>query len=229
MISVILALTFLIYSYNTVMPRVSYIKAMDVYLGVCFFFVFFSLIKLAIVKYLSQRLQVEKENSVVKPHPTTHSVRVFQFVQAMPMLHLTNDNHLLAVGNASSNNTTAAAANNAKSVAVVKRYPSAFCIEDLESGSRGLEPLRKSHTESMSPAPAQMSALTRMFRGGRQSEPRYVLCKNNLFTIHFSVSCMRNFHLVSQILFPFAFVIFCTCYFIIYMHKYTDQPRRCEP
>ena len=43
MISVILTLTLLIYSYNTVMPRVSYIKAMDVYLGSCFFFVFFCL------------------------------------------------------------------------------------------------------------------------------------------------------------------------------------------
>jgi hypothetical protein len=48
------------------MPRVSYIKAMDVYLGACFFFVFFSLIKLAIVKYMNQRLQVERENSVVR-------------------------------------------------------------------------------------------------------------------------------------------------------------------
>lgn len=65
MISVILTLTFLIYSYNTVMPRVSYIKAMDVYLGSCFFFVFFSLIKLAFVKYMRQRLHVERDHSVV--------------------------------------------------------------------------------------------------------------------------------------------------------------------
>ena len=34
MISIILAITFLVFSYNEMMPRVSYIKAMDVYLGV---------------------------------------------------------------------------------------------------------------------------------------------------------------------------------------------------
>ncbi|VDL77972.1 unnamed protein product [Nippostrongylus brasiliensis] len=34
MISIILAITFLIFSYNEMMPRVSYIKAMDIYLGV---------------------------------------------------------------------------------------------------------------------------------------------------------------------------------------------------
>lgn len=66
MISVILTLTLLIYSYNTVMPRVSYIKAMDVYLGSCFFFVFFCLIKLAFYKYMRQRLHVMKETSVVQ-------------------------------------------------------------------------------------------------------------------------------------------------------------------
>ncbi|KIH42753.1 hypothetical protein ANCDUO_27258, partial [Ancylostoma duodenale] len=32
MISIILAITFLIFSYNEMMPRVSYIKAMDIYL-----------------------------------------------------------------------------------------------------------------------------------------------------------------------------------------------------
>jgi uncharacterized BrkB/YihY/UPF0761 family membrane protein len=56
MISVLLTLTFLIYAYNSVMPRVSYAKAMDVYLGVCFLIVFLSLIKLAFTKYVNRRL-----------------------------------------------------------------------------------------------------------------------------------------------------------------------------
>ncbi|KAJ1357783.1 exp1-like protein [Parelaphostrongylus tenuis] len=60
MISIILTITFLLFSYNEVMPRVSYIKAMDVYLGVCFCTVFFSLIKLAIVKYMRQRLRLTR-------------------------------------------------------------------------------------------------------------------------------------------------------------------------
>ncbi|XGW07374.1 hypothetical protein V3C99_010507 [Haemonchus contortus] len=62
MISIILAITFLIFSYNEMMPRVSYIKAMDIYLGVCFMIVFLSLIKLAFVKYMRQRLRMESES-----------------------------------------------------------------------------------------------------------------------------------------------------------------------
>ncbi|WKX95614.1 hypothetical protein Q1695_012236 [Nippostrongylus brasiliensis] len=62
MISIILAITFLIFSYNEMMPRVSYIKAMDIYLGVCFMIVFLSLIKLAFVKYMRQRIKIESES-----------------------------------------------------------------------------------------------------------------------------------------------------------------------
>ncbi|VDO53303.1 unnamed protein product [Haemonchus placei] len=65
MISIILTITFLLFSYNEVMPRVSYIKAMDVYLGVCFCIVFCSLIKLAIIKYMRQRLKITRETSIV--------------------------------------------------------------------------------------------------------------------------------------------------------------------
>ncbi|VDD94956.1 unnamed protein product [Enterobius vermicularis] len=65
MISIILAITFLVFSYNEMMPRVSYIKAMDVYLGVCFMIVFLSLIKLAFVKYMRQRLKLNKDTSLV--------------------------------------------------------------------------------------------------------------------------------------------------------------------
>ncbi|KAK6737535.1 hypothetical protein RB195_019938 [Necator americanus] len=65
MISIILTITFLLFSYNEVMPRVSYIKAMDVYLGVCFCIVFCSLIKLAIVKYMRQRLRLTRDTSIV--------------------------------------------------------------------------------------------------------------------------------------------------------------------
>jgi gamma-aminobutyric acid receptor subunit beta len=65
MIAIILTITFLLFSYNAVMLRVSYIKAMDVYLGVCFVIVFFSLIKLALVKYMRQRLRMTRDTSIV--------------------------------------------------------------------------------------------------------------------------------------------------------------------
>ncbi|KAM3718610.1 Gamma-aminobutyric acid receptor [Dirofilaria immitis] len=63
MVSIILAITFLIFSYNEMMPRVSYIKAMDIYLGVCFMAVFLSLIKLALVKFMRQRINNERKRS----------------------------------------------------------------------------------------------------------------------------------------------------------------------
>uniref|UniRef100_A0A914MX55 Uncharacterized protein n=1 Tax=Meloidogyne incognita TaxID=6306 RepID=A0A914MX55_MELIC len=59
MISIILTITFLLFSYNEVMPRVSYLKALDIWLAVCFMIVFLSLIKLAIMKYMRQRLKIE--------------------------------------------------------------------------------------------------------------------------------------------------------------------------
>ncbi|CAI2344998.1 unnamed protein product [Caenorhabditis sp. 36 PRJEB53466] len=62
MISIILAITFLIFSYNEMMPRVSYIKAMDIYLGVCFMIVFLSLIKLALVKYMRQKIMMTSDS-----------------------------------------------------------------------------------------------------------------------------------------------------------------------
>ncbi|VDM93088.1 unnamed protein product [Litomosoides sigmodontis] len=57
MVSIILAITFLIFSYNEMMPRVSYIKAIDIYLGVCFMTVFLSLIKIAFLKFMRQKLK----------------------------------------------------------------------------------------------------------------------------------------------------------------------------
>ncbi|VDM11235.1 unnamed protein product [Wuchereria bancrofti] len=63
MVSIILAITFLIFSYNEMMPRVSYIKAMDIYLGVCFMAVFLSLIKIAFVKFMRQKLNKDRKRS----------------------------------------------------------------------------------------------------------------------------------------------------------------------
>ncbi|KAH7727426.1 Protein LGC-35 a [Aphelenchoides avenae] len=65
MISIILTITFLLFSYNEVMPRVSYLKALDIWLAVCFMVVFLSLIKLAVLKYMRQRLRITQDTSIV--------------------------------------------------------------------------------------------------------------------------------------------------------------------
>lgn len=52
------------------MPKVGYIKAMDVFMGICFFLVFLSLIKLSVHKYL-QSLSKRKKMMIDGPTPET--------------------------------------------------------------------------------------------------------------------------------------------------------------
>lgn len=69
MIQIILAVIFLNFTQNTVMPKVSYVKAIDVYMGACLFFVFLSLIKLSFTKYSTQgddvRSPTSESNNVI--------------------------------------------------------------------------------------------------------------------------------------------------------------------
>ncbi len=65
LIAVILAIILLSYSQNSTMPRVSYLKVIDIYLGACFIFTFFSLAKLVLLKYVGKRCREQNrdENS----------------------------------------------------------------------------------------------------------------------------------------------------------------------
>ncbi|CDW56043.1 Neur chan LBD domain containing protein [Trichuris trichiura] len=69
MFAIILAIIFLSFSFNAVMPKVSYIKArrggvMDLYLGACFIFAFLSLSKLIVVKLLHRQIKKRKQSTV---------------------------------------------------------------------------------------------------------------------------------------------------------------------
>lgn len=59
-LGVILAIIFLAYAYNSVMPRVSYVKLLDLYLAACFLFVFLSLGKLVILKYCRKSYMLKR-------------------------------------------------------------------------------------------------------------------------------------------------------------------------
>lgn len=62
-LAVILAIIFLAYAYNSVMPRVSYVKLLDLYMCSCFLFVFLSLAKLVIIKYFCNKWAKENNRS----------------------------------------------------------------------------------------------------------------------------------------------------------------------
>ncbi|KAK7583759.1 hypothetical protein V9T40_004722 [Parthenolecanium corni] len=56
----VLTMTTLMSSTNAALPKISYIKSIDVYLGTCFVMVFASLLEYATVGYMSKRLQMRK-------------------------------------------------------------------------------------------------------------------------------------------------------------------------
>merc|ERR1719357_2024439 len=59
-VTTVLTMTTLISSTNSALPKVSYVKSIDVYLGFCFFMVFASLLEYASVGYMAKRIQMRK-------------------------------------------------------------------------------------------------------------------------------------------------------------------------
>jgi hypothetical protein len=59
-VTTVLTMTTLINSVNAALPKISYMKSIDIYLFVCFFMVFGALIEYACVGYTSKRIQLRK-------------------------------------------------------------------------------------------------------------------------------------------------------------------------
>jgi len=59
-VTTVLTMTTLMSSTNAALPKVSYVKSIDVYLGTCFVMVFGSLLEYAVVGYLGKRIQMRK-------------------------------------------------------------------------------------------------------------------------------------------------------------------------
>ena len=59
-VTTVLTMTTLMSSVNAALPKISYMKSIDIYLGVCFFMVFGALIEYACVGYCDKRIQLRK-------------------------------------------------------------------------------------------------------------------------------------------------------------------------
>uniref|UniRef100_A0A8D8VGT2 Gamma-aminobutyric acid receptor subunit beta n=2 Tax=Cacopsylla melanoneura TaxID=428564 RepID=A0A8D8VGT2_9HEMI len=59
-VTTVLTMTTLMSSTNAALPKVSYVKSIDVYLGTCFVMVFASLLEYATVGYMAKRIQMRK-------------------------------------------------------------------------------------------------------------------------------------------------------------------------
>ena len=63
-VTTVLTMTTLMSSTNAALPKISYIKSIDVYLGTCFVMVFASLVEYATVGYLGKRIAMRKSRSL---------------------------------------------------------------------------------------------------------------------------------------------------------------------
>lgn len=59
-VTTVLTMTTLMSSTNAALPKISYVKSIDVYLGTCFVMVFASLLEYAAVGYMAKRIQMRK-------------------------------------------------------------------------------------------------------------------------------------------------------------------------
>ena len=62
-VTTVLTMTTLINSVNAALPKISYMKSIDIYLFACFFMVFAALIEYACVGYTDKRIQLRKNRS----------------------------------------------------------------------------------------------------------------------------------------------------------------------
>lgn len=92
-VTTVLTMTTLMTTTNASMPKVSYIKSIDIYLGTCFMMVFASLVEYAAVGYLNKRLKMQREmfrrslqrsNSVQMSSVNANYERLYTFSSVAP-------------------------------------------------------------------------------------------------------------------------------------------------
>ncbi|KAI6226483.1 Ligand-Gated ion Channel [Aphelenchoides fujianensis] len=193
-ISILLTITFLLFSYNEVMPRVSYLKALDIWLAVCFMIVFMSLIKLAVIKYMRQRLRLAHDNSII--------------AGMIPMLRMHSGMSNVTTGMpfVSSPDTPT------------------HVIVNNNNIQPGFTPQSPSLVVNVEQSPAEKRRFNGDIYTGIDESPRvrrprrarFNRCFDWLSNLEFSEDFVRRFHWITQMMFFFGFVLFCLFFFLIY-------------
>ncbi|XP_076057121.1 gamma-aminobutyric acid receptor subunit beta-like [Oratosquilla oratoria] len=71
-VTTVLTMTTLMSSTNAALPKISYVKSIDVYLGTCFVMVFASLLEYAAVGYIGKRIQMRRNRLLAIQKLTEH-------------------------------------------------------------------------------------------------------------------------------------------------------------
>uniref|UniRef100_A0A8R1Y6Q7 Uncharacterized protein n=1 Tax=Onchocerca volvulus TaxID=6282 RepID=A0A8R1Y6Q7_ONCVO len=208
MVSIILAITFLIFSYNEMMPRVSYIKAMDIYLGVCFMAVFFSLAKLSLIKFMRQKLHRNRHNS----SPNNRKIKNGALNRNRYRKHSSLFTPIFANANTTINDTF-------NETSIVVPSSKTTCTEiPLSSKSY------RSHLSTDSYVSISMNdsyELDDYLK--KQKKPRNPALKRLLIDCQISKKSVKMFHYVSQLIFLIAFTSFGLFFFLLYPNMHVKM------
>uniref|UniRef100_A0A0K0DWG0 Gamma-aminobutyric acid receptor subunit beta n=1 Tax=Strongyloides stercoralis TaxID=6248 RepID=A0A0K0DWG0_STRER len=89
----LLSMTTIMTSNNSSLPKVSYVKSLDIFLGVCFFIVFASLIEYAAVGYLLKRRKNNESRRKLKQYNQSTKISCFEINESNhPQLIRNNNN-----------------------------------------------------------------------------------------------------------------------------------------
>lgn len=135
-------------------------------------------------------------------------------IQAMPLIHLAHSTSDLEGYAQRSKKSQAQASEDSNTNRV------AIANGTAQSGAfaLGQTAIRRNNAQKRAGDGQRHSTLYRLLHTAT-NHTEYRLFTSKFCKIHFSVSCMRKFHLISQFVFPLAFVLFCSAYFAIYSRR----------
>ncbi|XP_023343634.1 gamma-aminobutyric acid receptor subunit beta [Eurytemora carolleeae] len=98
-VTTVLTMTTLMASVNAALPKISYMKSIDIYLEVCFFMVFGALIEYAMVGYTDKRIQLRKNRFLSmqkvleeKRQEAVKQIEIQNALETAELIKITNSN-----------------------------------------------------------------------------------------------------------------------------------------